>query len=546
MMLDSRTVTVRRDLQSSLADLEAENEAFREVLGKPLQDGYDVIIIGSGPGGGTLAFALRGQGKSVLLVERGGFLPQEPENWDEEEVLGRQRYCNSEEWIDGTTGRHIQPNMYYYVGGMTKLYSGTLLRLREKDFQEYRHEDGISPAWPVGYDEFEPYYADAERLYLVHGTAGEDPTEPPRSGPFPYPGPPRVPEVQELAERLTGAGLHPFSLPQGLALASGGRCLYCGHCDMQPCRVLAKGDPELCCIRPALHSSSVTLLPNAKAERLLTDPGGGRVTGVEIEHAGERKTIRGNIVVVSCGAVNTPLLLLKSANDRHPNGLANSSGQLGRNYMRHVGTMLLAQVPSRTDLPPDHFWKALGFNDYYLESGDPEWPYPLGTAQLTGSYHDWMHNLLPEDVGGTPEARKALVRQMLPMFLLTEDLPDPDNRVELTSERETKVTYKVNNLQSHNRLIEAAVGTLEGAGYPLVTARSFLKLADGGAYHQCGTARFGDSPSNSVLDRNCRAHDLENLYVLDTCFFPSAPAANPALTVIANTLRVADHIKGIL
>lgn len=530
-----------------LENLELYKEAQRPFVEKPLKDAYDVVIVGSGPGGGTMAHALRASGKSVLLLEQGPFLPNEPENWNSTEVLSKQRYHNSEEWIDGSSGRSFQPNMYYYVGGMTKLYASTLVRYRAEDFGEQTHEGGLSPAWPVTYQEMEPYYADAERLYYVHGAAGEDPTEAPRSGAFPYPAAPKAPEILELKERLEAVGLHPYSVPQGMALMSGGRCIYCAYCDMHPCRVLAKSDPELCCIRPAIAQAEVTLAANTRAERLLTDDSGRRVVAVEVMHEGQPRTIRGGTFIVSGGAVNTPALLLRSASDRHPDGLANSSGLVGANYMRHNTTMVLAQVPGKHALPQDHYWKVMGFNDYYLKGDSGEWPFPMGTVQLTGNYHEWMHNLLPDDVGGgSLEARQELAAQMLPLFLLSEDLPATANRVSLDGQKRIKLTYDATNVPTHERFIRVVTQKLKDAGYGTITHKSFLRITDGGGYHHCGTTRFGNDPATSVLDRNCKAHDVDNLYVVDTCCFPSNPALNPVLTIIANALRVAEHIKSTL
>jgi choline dehydrogenase-like flavoprotein len=535
------TEAYEQDLNSVIDELNQVNNEFRQYLNKPLKAQYDVVIIGSGPGGGTLAHALKDTGKSVLLVERGDFLPQEPDNWKSKVVLEEQKYANSEEWVaaDGTS---YQPNMYYYVGGMTKLYAGTLFRYRKEDFQESRHEDGISPAWPVQYEEFEPYYTQGEQLYFTHGKEGEDPTDPPRSRPFPYPPAPLVPELEEFKKRMTQVGLHPFAVPQGLALFAGGRCVYCGYCDSHPCRVLAKGDPELCCIRPALKEPDVTLLTKAQAVKLLTDSSGRSVVAVEIKCEDQIHTIQAGTFVVSCGAVNTPSLLLRSANEHHPNGLANSSGLVGANYMRHVSTVVLAQNPEGVQLPQNHFWKTVGFNDYYL-NGVSSWPYPLGTVQVTGNYHESMPIFLPDSLEGSQEKLQELAAQMLPLFLLTEDLPDPNNRVSLTCDGRIKVAYKANNVGSHKKFIEVVIDKLKQAGYGLITYKTFLDVKQGGGYHHCGTTRFGNDRNTSVLDRYCKAHDLENLYVVDACFFASAPALNPVLTIIANALRVGEHLK---
>ena len=535
------TEAYQQEFNSVMEELNQVNNEFEQYLDKPLKDEYDVVIIGSGPGGGTLAHALKDTGKSILLVERGDFLPQEPDNWNSTVVLEEQKYANSEEWVaaDGTS---YQPNMYYYVGGMTKLYAGTLFRFRQEDFQESRHQDGISPVWPVQYDEFEPHYTRAEQLYFVHGKEGEDPTEPARSGPFPYPAAPLVSELEEFKKRMGQVGLHPFAVPQGLALFAGGRCLYCGYCDSHPCQVLAKGDPELCCIRPAVRKPEVTLLTKAKAVRLLTDPSGSNVVAVEIEREGHTYKIHAGTFVVSGGAVNTPVLLLRSANEHHPNGLGNSSGLVGANYMRHVSTVVLAQNPAGVKLPQNHFWKTIGFNDYYL-NGTSDCPYPLGTVQVTGNYHESMPIFLPDSLDSSEKKRQELAGQMLPLFLLSEDLPRTENRVSLTSDGRISVAYQANNVDSHKKFIEVVIDKLKQAGYGLMTYKTFLDVKQGGGYHHCGTARFGNDPATSVLDRYCKVHDLENLYIVDACFFPSAPALNPVLTIVANALRVGDYLK---
>jgi choline dehydrogenase-like flavoprotein len=532
------------EMKAVLADLERENRELAQFLDQPLQDRYDVVIIGSGPGGGTLAYALRGTGKSVLVVERGDFLPQEPSNWDTDTVLTRQAYANTEEWL-GAEGVLFNPYHYYYVGGLTKLYAATLLRFRAEDFGEIRHEDGISPAWPASYDEMEPYYADAERLYLAHGRAGEDPTEPYRSGPFPYPPAPVPPEVRDLRDRLSRVGLHPFAMPEGIALMSGGRCLYCAFCDSYPCRVLARADPELCCIRPALRSPGVSLMTRAKALRLETDATGKEVVAVVVEQDGQRRRIEAGLFVVSAGAVNSPILLFRSACERHPHGLANSSRTVGRHYMRHDITVLMAQAPEGHVLPQDHFWKTVGFNDFYF-SGGADYPYPLGTVQVIGNYHSWMSSLLPEGFGGSDEERSRTAAKMLPIFAVTEDLPRADNRVELTDDDRIRVTYQANNLESHTRLVETMTAKLTDAGYGPITAKPLIRAEQGGGYHHCGTVRMGDDPATSALDRHCKAHDLENLYVVDASCFPSASACNPVLTIVANSLRVADRLKARL
>jgi choline dehydrogenase-like flavoprotein len=272
-------------------------------------DHYDVIIIGTGAGGGTLAHKLAPSGKRILLLERGGYLPREPENWDSREVFGKERYVTEERWID-KHGVSFRPHAQYFVGGNTKVYGAILFRLRERDFDEVRHYGGVSPAWPISYQDLEPYYAAAEELYLVHGQAGEDPTEPPRSGPFPYPAVSHEPRIQQLHDDFENAGYHPFHLPVGVDLdeanPEAGRCVRCDRFDGFPCLADGKADAHVLCVRPALKHDNVTLRTHAKVERLETDPGGTSVSRVVADRKGAEETYSADVVVVSCGAANWP------------------------------------------------------------------------------------------------------------------------------------------------------------------------------------------------------------------------------------------------
>jgi choline dehydrogenase-like flavoprotein len=493
---------------------------------------YDIIIIGTGAGGGTLAYALRDSGARVLLIERGDFLPQEPENWSPEAVFDQQRYKPKEVWQDAE-GQPFHPGVHYYVGGNTKVYGAALPRLRREDFELIEHEGGISPAWPIGYDDMEPYYARAEQIYLVHGVSGDDPTEPPRSGPFPFPPVPHEPYIAELAERLQAQGLHPFFLPIGIDLREGGRCVRCKTCDGFPCNVLAKGEADVCCVRPALTAGNVELMTRAFARRLLTDETGRRVTAVEVERDGEKFLVRGETIVVACGAANSAALLLRSANSAQPDGLANSSGLVGRNYMVHNNTALMAIHPTRRN--PTRFQKTIAVNDFYLRG--PDWPYPMGNLQLLGKLQAGMltanRPLVPRRV------LQGATERSVDWWVMSEDLPDPDNRVTLASDGSIRVRWKPNNLLAHTKLVQAARQMLRRAGYPIVlTQRMGIETNS----HQCGTLRFGDDPATSALDPFCRTHDIPNLYVVDSSFFPSSTAVNPALTIAAQALRVADHL----
>ncbi|HEV8193198.1 MAG TPA: GMC family oxidoreductase, partial [Ktedonobacterales bacterium] len=390
---------------------------------------YDVIIIGTGAGGGTLAYHLAPSGKRILLLERGDFLPRELQNWDAEEVFVKNRYISPDTWYDAEN-RPFQPQVHYVIGGATKMYGAALYRLRKEDFGELRHYDGTSPAWPISYDDMEPYYSYAEELYQVHGHHGEDPTDPPASKPYPFPAVSHEPRMQQLYDDLRAAGYHAFHAPCGILLNEQHRaastCIRCQTCDGYPCLVHAKADAEVIAVRPALAFPNVTLRTNAQAVKLNTSPSGREVTEVVVEHDGAREVYQGNIVVVSCGAANSAKLLLMSANDQHPNGLANGSDQVGRNYMFHNSRAVLAVS---TDVNDTVFEKTLGLNDFYL--GMDGFDYPMGNIQMTGK------SVAPMYRGEKPRLTKLaptwsltdMARHAVDFWLSTEDLPKPDNRV---------------------------------------------------------------------------------------------------------------------
>lgn len=496
---------------------------------------YDFIIIGTGAGGGTLAYALKDSGAHILLLERGDFLPQEPQNWDEDAVIRHTRYAANETWYDAETGKGFRPGVYYFVGGCTKMYGAAFPRFRREDFQAVEHEDGTSPAWPIRYDDLEPYYARAERIYLVHGNAGEDPSEPPRSSAYPFPAIPHEPYMADLAARLCGQGFHPFSLPIGVDLREGGACIRCFTCDGFPCKLLAKGDADACCVRPALQSPNVQLLTRAFARRLLTDPSGKRIIGVEVERDGETLTLRANSYVVSCGATNSAALLLRSANNRHPSGLANSSGQVGRNYMAHINSTMIAIDLKRENA--DTFHKTLAINDFYLPNALSR--YPMGNLQIMGKIQAGGY-IAAHRPHFSLDEQKRMARHSTDWWIMSEDLPDPDNRVSLGSDGRIRVRRKFRNEAAHHRLVRAAEDMLRSAGYTEFVYQ-FMPIETNS--HQCGTIRFGDDPATSVLDPFCKTWDLENLYVVDASFFPSSAAMNPCLTIAAQALRVAEQIR---
>jgi choline dehydrogenase-like flavoprotein len=503
----------------------------------------DLIIIGTGAGGGTLAHRLAPSGKTILLLERGGYLPQERENWDSKEVFAGERYVTTERWYD-KHGVEFHPHAQYFVGGNTKVYGGVLFRLRERDFQQVEHYGGVSPAWPISYADLEPYYTEAEDLYLVHGQAGGDPTEAPRSGPFPHPPVSQEPRIQQLHDDLVRAGHHPFHLPVGLDLdesnREASRCVRCDRFDGFPCLTDGKADAHVVCVRPALEHPNVTLLTHARATRLEVAPSGSSVTRVAVDHAGGEETFTADLFVVSCGAVNSAALLLRSANDKHPRGLANSSDVVGRHYMAHLNSAVIAisRTPNRTK-----FQKTLGLNDYYWGAEDSE--LPLGHIQMLGkSGRTILRDGAPRFAPAV--ALDYVARHALDFWLTTEDLPEPDNRVTVDGSSNIHLAKTYHNTEPHRRLLAKLKSLLGALGcQPMSIHRSSVlseQIPLAGIAHNCGTVRFGTDPASSALDVNCKAHDLDNLYVVDTSFFPSSSAVNPSLTAMANALRVGDHL----
>ncbi|HXZ70553.1 MAG TPA: GMC family oxidoreductase, partial [Streptosporangiaceae bacterium] len=347
-----------------------------------MTESYDVIIIGTGAGGGTLAHTLAPSGKRILLLERGDFLPRETGNWDPKTVFVDNKYISADTWYD-RDGKPFQPQIHYYVGGATKMYGAALYRLRPEDFGEIKHVDGISPAWPLSYDDFEPWYSAAEQLYQVHGVHGEDPTEGHWSKQYPWPPVSHEPRLKQIADKLAKGGYHPFHAPCGILLNEADRprshCIRCAWCDGYPCLVHAKSDAEDIAVRPVLDRDNVTLVCDAEVTKLETDPTGRTVTGVVVSRGGEQEVYTGDIVVISAGAANSAKILLNSASDAHPQGLANGSDQVGRNYMFHNSKAIAALSKERNDTV---YQKTLGINDFYFATKDYQWP--MGNIQMIG------------------------------------------------------------------------------------------------------------------------------------------------------------------
>jgi choline dehydrogenase-like flavoprotein len=515
-------------------------------------DHYDVIIVGSGPGGGAVAHALAPTGKRILILERGGYLPRTRANWDAQSVFVDAVYQVDDTWY-GRDGRRFQPGLHRYVGGNSKVYGAALFRLRERDFDELEHKDGISPAWPLEYETFEPWYAAAERLFHVHGQRGEDPNEPPASGPFPHPPVSHEPAIHKLAAGFRAQGLNPFHLPLGILLdEKDGQptptsiCIRCDAFDGFPCLLNGKADAQVVCIDPTLAAwPNVELKTGAYVHKLHTDASGRRIQSVETHQAGgEPVFYSADTVVVACGALSSALLLLRSANDRHPDGLANGSGQVGRNYIRHNQSVLMALMAEPNDTV---FQKTLAVSDYYF--GADDWDFPLGLIQMCAASHGAQvrGEALPGWLEWAPRMPfEEMARHSMDFWLSSEDLPRPENRIFYDGERVILDIHE-NNLEAHHRLKQKLEHMLHGVGSRSLLMERSLYLGKnipiGGTAHQAGTARFGTDPATSVLDLDCRAHEVDNLYVADASFFPSIGAVNPTLTIIANALRVAEIIK---
>ena len=499
-----------------------------------LQDSFDVIIIGSGAGGGTMARALADTPARILVIERGDFVPREAENWDPSAVWKDLRYRARDRWLD-ERGDEFVPYTHYGVGGNTKFWGSVLYRLRREDFQAVDHLDGLSPAWPIGYDTLAPYYDRAERMYHVHGQSGVDPTEPPR-GPFPYPAVRHAHAMEKIVAGLARQGLHPSPLPLGLIRpGEPDGCVLCNTCNSFPCRIHAKSDAEVCGVLPATERSNVTLWTNSLARRLVTDPSGRRIEAVDVERAGGPRRVRAPLVILSAGAVNSAALLLTSTSDKHPAGLANSSGLVGRRYMAHLATMMQGFHPFRRN--ETVFQKTVAINDFYLRG--PDAGYPLGQIQSQGRTHGVMAQTV---VPWIPLwAYEAWVSRGVDWLAMSEDLPSRDNHVAVNGDGRIRLHYRPNNQAAHRQLVTLAQRILRRLGFWIVVKHSHGAR---NTTHQCGTLCFGTDPKTSVLDPYCRSHDVENLFIVDASFFPSSAAVNPGLTIAAQALRVADHIKG--
>ncbi len=491
---------------------------------------YDVIIIGSGVGGSVTARRLAEGGARILVIERGDFVPREDDNWSVDVVFFQKKYKARDSWLD-RKGNRFDPGMYYNVGGSTKFYGAALFRFRERDFDDVDHWGGVSPAWPVRYADMEPWYGEAERLFKVHGDDGGDRTAPSRSTPYPFPAIESQSIVARMADRMRQNGISPSALPSGVHAGAAGRCILCRTCDGFPCKIAQKSDAETTGLEPAMATGRVDLMVRAFARRLILSPDGKRIEAVEVDHGGEVKRLSAPLFVISCNAVNSAALLLRSAATGAEKGVANRSDVVGRHYMTHNQTALMglsAEVNSTV------FQKTLVINDWYF--GDDKFRHPMGHGQMLGKLQGGMLTanvpFLPDFLGN------QMARHGMDWFAMSEDLPDPENRVTLQG-ADIRLAVTLNNMKGHLELVKRLKNALRRSGYPIVVVKPLRAHSTG---HQCGTVRMGDDPARSALDPFCRAWDHQNLFVIDASFFPSSASVNPALTIAAQALRAADQM----
>ena len=486
----------------------------------------DIVIVGSGIGGATLAASLAPSGRRIVILERGHHLRPSEHDRDPEAIFARGHYRPDEQWLDGT-GRAFNPGNYYNVGGNSKFYGGALIRYRAEDFRPLRHIGGTTPGWPISYADLEPFYCEAERLYSVRGKTGDDPTEPPHARDYPFGPVPHEPVIADLRDRLAALGLHPSSVPLAVDLErwlSRARTPW----DAFPDTNGGKRDAESAALTQALAQDNVTLRTGARVRRLLRGAG-NRLRGVELE-SGE--VIEAGLVALAAGAVQSAALLLASADESCPTGLANRSDQVGRNFMNHNCSAVLALHPLRKN--PSVYQKPLMLNDFYLTGGPGG--EPLGNIQLLGKISG---PILRASSGLPGPLADWIAARSIDLYAMSEDLPNPASRVTLKN-GQIVLDWQRSNMQAHAALVSRLKRLLRKAGYPVVVAKPFDRRTPS---HQCGTARMGDDPGASVTDSFGRSHDHPNLFITDAALLPTSAAVNPALTVAALALRAGAHLR---
>ncbi|MDB5556779.1 MAG: glucose-methanol-choline oxidoreductase [Rhizobium sp.] len=490
----------------------------------------DIVIIGSGIGGSTIAAGLAASGAEILILEAGDHIADLPENRDQHAIFQRGHFRPKETWYE-QNGSGFNPGNYYNVGGNSKFYGAVLSRYRKEDFAELKHHEGVSPAWPFPYEELEPWYCRAEKMYQVRGTLGEDPSEPSHSQPYPFPAVPEESSIADVRGRLKSKGLHPFSLPLGIDID---RWLTKAKTpwDAHPNSDDGKMDAESAALSIALKCKNVRLQTGSTVVRLETASDGRRIERVVYTRRGESHVVTPKLVILSAGAVQSAVLLMRSASERHSQGLANSSDQVGRNFMNHNASAVLAISPNFRNTSV--YQKTFAFNDFYLSDG--EGGPPLGNVQLLGRVSG---KILKANVPLVPEwLLERVSSHAIDFYAMSEDIPHPDSRVLVDGER-IILKWQRTNWNAHLLLVAKLKSVLRLIGFSVVLSKPFDKRTPS---HQCGTVRIGNDPASAPLDPYCRSFDHDNLFVVDASFLPTSAAVNPALTVASQALRVADHI----
>jgi choline dehydrogenase-like flavoprotein len=470
----------------------------------------DAVVVGTGLGGSTFAYGLSQRGLNVIVVDEG-------------EAIRHDR-------------SDLSPvHVYKFgkkpaIGGLTKYYGASMYRLRERDFQSVEMEAGLSPGWPISYADLERYYAEAERLYKVHGSSENDPSEPTRSTPWPHAPIPHQGPVRELVDRLTiRARVGVSHIPRSLDYdpLQGGSCVLCRHCDAYFCPRDAKVDAEVGALRPAALTGLMKVLDRTTCHRVLTSPDGARAIGIRVSRDGQEFTIHAPIVALGGGVMGTPVLLWRSRSRRQQNGLANSSGTLGRNFTAHTQGWVFALKPG-VQRTPFH-QKTFAIHEFYGSA--PGWQYPMGVIQAAGYI---------EPLGMSRRYRyfaRALLYNSLHIFVMTEGVPSPETGFHLSDDGATLIKPPIQNIKTFRKLRRHAKALLKSAGYPVFAPGLFDTR-----WHGVGTARMGVDSRTSVVDASCQTHDVEGLYVVDASALTSPGAVNTGLTIAANALRVAAHV----
>jgi choline dehydrogenase-like flavoprotein len=481
-----------------------------------LADHWDVIVVGSGAGGATLASRLAEHGAQVLVVEIGDFL--RPADLKPGDPIGRFMY----DVIGGPNGSMT------YVGGRTKFYGGALYRMRESDFTHV--EPGGTRSWPIGYEALEPYYEQAERLYRVHGDAEGDPSEPRRASPFPHAPLPHHPRVARMIDKLNRSGTATAPIPRGLDYGEGGKCVLCATCDTYFCQLEAKMDSEVAALRPAMATGNVKLLTNTECVKVETTPDGRRVTGVVLKGAEGLRTVTADKVVVAAGIPDTARLLRRSRNEAHPEGLGGNSGVLGKHLAGHSVGYVFA-LTSLFKLPPMHS-KTFAINAFH--DGAPGWDGQLGVIQAVGQIPFW------EIASGPMKIVARLVgERAMTFFYSTEAHPTAQSGLVWDGDEIGTKVEPEHDMAAFEKLRTLAVETFGRAGYRVLARKRAPYL-----WHETGTARMGADPADSVVDPDCQVHGIEGLYAVDQSVLPTAGRVNTSLTVMALALRAGDHIAG--